>query len=432
MAVAAAAERRARTPAGLAVLAFALLVYGTIVSARKMGDYDVYHRAASRLVAGETVYELGDPHRYLYAPPFVFLFVPLVPVPILAGKLVWFLVNLALAVRVVRLSFRFARFAGRAPPGALVLLLALTLRFLDNNVAHGQMNLVLLWLVLEAYAAAGRERFGIAGLALAGAILTKLFPAVLLLQLALRRQWRFLLATVVGLAVVLAAPVLWWKHEYPAVLASWSAIVIDQAGHYELGNKINQSISAFAYRAFRPYPYGTPFVELPPAAVHAIVALLHAAFLLPLLRLSRRAARRGGEPPEGRGGAELGAWLLYATVLLPYSWKYYFVDLIPACAVVLRRLWSPRPSPYAWGLGVVFVLNLVAGLRLLGKPVALLFQLWSFHFLAVAVLLWLTLRAAAEGEDQSSSGSGSGPSTDRHAPPAGVGGRSSAVSGDFT
>jgi hypothetical protein len=46
------------------------------------------------------------------------------------------------------------------------------------------------------------------------------------------------------------------------------------------------------------------------------------------------------------------------------------------------------------GLYVVFALNLLAGLEILGKRLSTLFQLWSFHFLAVALLFALIARAA--------------------------------------
>ncbi|MGH7859151.1 MAG: glycosyltransferase family 87 protein, partial [Candidatus Binatia bacterium] len=145
--LAAAAESLATRPKVAAAIAIALAVYGAVICSRKMGDYDVYHRAAERLLDGERIYRLEDPHRYLYAPLFPFLFVPLAPLPAFAGKVVWYLVNLALAVSAIRLATQLVFPEGRAPPGFTLLLVLLSLRFLDNNVAHGQMNLLMLWLI---------------------------------------------------------------------------------------------------------------------------------------------------------------------------------------------------------------------------------------------------------------------------------------------
>jgi hypothetical protein len=45
-------------------------------------------------------------------------------------------------------------------------------------------------------------------------------------------------------------------------------------GHYEMANKINQSISAFVYRLFRPYPKGRRLRAR--RAVSTVTVLIHA------------------------------------------------------------------------------------------------------------------------------------------------------------
>ena len=101
---------------------------------------------------------------------------------------------------------------------------------------------------------ASLRRHGLAGFALAAAIAAKIVPAVCLLQVLLRRQWRFAAWTIFGFVALMAIPALWWGAAYPQLLQDWLAVVVDQAGHYEMGNKINQSISAFIYRLFRALP----------------------------------------------------------------------------------------------------------------------------------------------------------------------------------
>src|SRR6185503_16354605 len=183
-----------------------------------------------RLVAGESIYRLDDPHRYLYAPVLTFLFVPLAPLPAIPAGIVWYAFNVWLMVASLVLAERLVYAGERAPPGFRVLLFLLILRFFDNNLGHGQINLFLLWLILVAYDAAGRGREGRAGFALAGAIFTKFFPLVLLLHLALTRRWKFLLATLAALVILLAAPALWWGDTYGDLLGKWIDVLRDQAG----------------------------------------------------------------------------------------------------------------------------------------------------------------------------------------------------------
>ena len=400
-ALAARAESFARTPRGRGVVLVLLCVFGFLHVSKGMGDFKTYQRAADRMVAGEPVYQLGDPHRYLYAPVVTFLFLPLAVLPSTVGKLLWFSLNVVLLFSIFRSTAALVCADGRAPPGLYALLLLLSFRFIDNNIGHGQINILLLWLVVRGYVFAAAGRYPLAGLAIAAAIATKIVPVVFLAQIVLRRQWRFAIATLLAFALLMAMPFLWWGSAYPGVLRDWVAVVVDQAGHYEMGNKINQSISAFAYRVFQPYPGGTPLVVLSPSTVAAIVILIHGAFLLPLAWLSLRLAARGFREPQGPHGDELGLYLLYSTVAAPYSWKYYFVNLVFPVANAARRLYTDGADArrFAIGLSLVFVLNLLAGLEILGDFASTLFQFWSFHFLAVVVLFVLLLPAAFRAAD---------------------------------
>jgi len=386
------------------VLALLFVVYASRHVTRSMGDFKVYHLAAKRAVSGQTIYRLEDPHRYLYAPIVTFAFFPLAALPPLPGKILWLGVNIAVIVSILQSTAALLFRDGRAPPGFYLLVVLLSFRFVDNNLGHGQLNLVLLWLVLRAYLYASRGRYGLAGFALAAAIAAKIVPVVLLVQVLLRRQWRFALWTALGFAVLTAVPAVWWGRAYPELLHDWVAVLVDQAGHYEMGNKINQSISAFTYRLFRPYPEGSPLVELSPGTVRTITLLVHGLFLMPLVLVSSRLATLRRPEPQGPNGDELSLYLLYSTVAAPYSWKYYFANLMFPVAGAVSRLWGPERVTFAADLGIVFALNLLAGLELLGKRMSTTFQLWSFHFLAVVVLFVLLGRAAfrdASREDSS-------------------------------
>jgi hypothetical protein len=186
-------------------------------------------------------------------------------------------------------------------------------------------------------------------------------------------------------------PAAWWGATYPQMFRDWLAVVADQAGHYEMANKINQSIAAFVYRLFRPYPDGSPFYVLPEEAVATVTVLIHVAFVAALVTVSMRSARRHGGSVDSVGGDDLSLYLLYSTVAAPYSWKYYFVNLIFPLGAAVTRLWAGRRD-FEIALWAVFLLNLLAGLELLGRRLSTLFQLWSFHFLAASVLFVMLAR----------------------------------------
>ncbi len=389
--VAARAEALARTRGLRAALVLLVTLYAVLQVSRGMGDFKTYQRAAKRAVAGEPIYRVEDPHRYLYAPVVTFLFFPLAVLPAWAGKSLWLALNAVLLVSIFRTTARLLFREGRAPPGFQVLVLLLSFRFIDNNLGHGQLNIVLLWLVLYAYEETSRSRHALAGLALAGAIAAKIVPAVFLVEILLRRRWRFLAWTIAAFVALMVIPAVWWGAAYPQVFRDWLAVVVDQAGHYEMANKINQSISAFVYRLFRPYPEGSPVFVLSEKAVTTVTVLIHAAFIASLVSISVRNARGTAGTANWVSGDELSLYLLYSTVASPYSWKYYFVNLIFPLGAAVTRLWAGRRD-FEIGLWAVFLLNLLAGLELLGKGLSTLFQFWSFHFLAATVLFVLMTR----------------------------------------
>jgi hypothetical protein len=389
--VAGRAEAVARSRRGQVALALALALYTAHHVSQSMGDFKVYKRAADRAVAGERIYRFEDPHRYLYAPVVTFLFFPLAVLPAVAGRLLWFAFNAVLLVSVFRSAAQLLYPGERAPPGFYALVLLLSFRFVDNNLGHGQLNILLLWLVLRAYEEASRSRYSLAGLALAGAIAAKLVPVIFLLEIVLHRRWRFLAWTVAAFAALMALPVFWWGTAYPLLLRDWLAVVADQTGHYDMANKINQSIAAFTYRLFGPFPSGSPAVVLPAPVVTAITLVLHAGFLVALMLVSWREARRSTEREDPIGADEVSLYLLYSTVAAPYSWKYYFANLIFPLGAASTRLWLARRD-FAIALGAVFLLNLLPGFELLPKRLATLFQLWSFHFLAATVLFVMLAR----------------------------------------
>jgi hypothetical protein len=70
------------------------------------------------------------------------------------------------------------------------------------------------------------------------------------------------------------------------------------------------------------------------------------------------------------------------------------VNLIFPLGAAVARLSTAEQRDFGKGLVAVFLLNLLPGLELLGKRLATLFQLWSFHFVAVAILFAVLWRSA--------------------------------------
>ncbi|MGH7899402.1 MAG: hypothetical protein ACREQQ_15715, partial [Candidatus Binatia bacterium] len=137
-----------------------------------------------------------------------------------------------------------------------------------------------------------------------------------------------------------------------------------------------------------------PVVELSESIVQMTSLAIHAAFVVPLLCLSLRLRAAGATEPQGPRGDELALYLLYSTVLSPYSWKYYFVNLTFPLAAALQRLWESRAPSLEAGLWTVFLLNQLPARDLVGRKLATALQLGSFHFVAAALLFVVLAREA--------------------------------------
>jgi hypothetical protein len=101
---------------------------------------------------------------------------------------------------------------------------------------YGQFHLATIAVAMLALVAFEKERRALGGFLLSGAVMVKLFPVVLLLMLAARRQWRAVIWTVGwGAAITLLAVVVlgltpftaFFSHQLPQ-LASGSAFAFDE------------------------------------------------------------------------------------------------------------------------------------------------------------------------------------------------------------
>ena len=224
-----------------------------------------------QLDSGENIYE-----RFTYPnPPIMALMLrPLAELPPIAGALTWFYMKVALAV----LSFiMIVRMIGTEtepfPPWAIGLAVLLSLRPVLSDLTHGNINLLILFLVISALFAyrSGWDVF--AGIVLALAIACKVTPALFIAYFVWKRAWRCLAGCGIGLALfflVIPAFYLGWA-ENLEFLTSWFRQMVLP---YVIGGAVtsdhpNQSLPGLVVRmltrspsfstwADGPNPFGGP------------------------------------------------------------------------------------------------------------------------------------------------------------------------------
>ncbi len=323
-------------------------------------DFRNYYDAAANLLAGLSPYAVKG---FDYPPLTALIVLPVAWLPYPQARIAWLLVNwLGLAAAGLLLVRILGR--DRAAWLAVAALWALSGTVAENLVL-GQVNPLLLFLVVLAWWGMSRDRAGVAAVAIGLATALKLWPGVLLVALALFHRRR----AAAGFAAALALVVLSWL-PFLALPPPHSPARAD----YWAGNPalLNFSLPAVALRLADPPVRGQllplswrngndPLTFKLPARLAARSAGL-AALLLALgagvLLWATRGADSGGGGAELPAMAAMAAMISLALLASPISWYHYQLLQLPGLALLARR-WAARGP---WTMRLAGLAVLAAGL----------------------------------------------------------------------
>ncbi|MEV5320163.1 glycosyltransferase 87 family protein [Streptomyces sp. NPDC052687] len=307
---------RARLLLVLALAAAVTVFTATVPLLRDWFDLRVYHGAVHHWTDGGRLYDYrvpGTPYGFTYPPFAALALLPLAPVALGTAVVLALLVNLtALAVCLRLLTGPAWRRYGWYGCALAACALALYEPVRDT-VSFGQVNLVLLALVLAdaRLLATGRGRLAGAGIGLAAAI--KLTPALFIGLLLLTRRGRAA-ALATGVAAGATACAAWAAPD--ASRFYWTRALWDTGRVGRLDYVSNQSLQGVLAR-----------LGLTGHAVWAVAVLL---VLGVWAWRSRRAAAAGDWP------AAFALTALTACLVSPVTWVHHLVWLLPAFAVLVR------------------------------------------------------------------------------------------------
>lgn len=345
-------------------------------------DLDVYVAGGRAVLDGSDLYSVVVRNgvdgilRFTYPPFAALLFVPLAVLGPAADVAFTLFSSLAYLV-VVLVSARAARL-GRLQ-ALVVLVLGLALEPVQRTLLFGQVNLVLLALVLvDAFEVRGRWRGVLVGVA-AG---IKLTPAVLIVWFLLRREYRAAATAVVTSAATVALA--WVLLPRDSSTFWFHALGAKDRFGPEVRLWGNQAIGAVVDRA-------TQLHGLPPLAVTAATVVLSALAAGLALLAARRAHRAANDL------AALVAVALGGLLVAPVTWTHHYVWVVPVLVVLLTaRAWL-----VAGATAVVFFLPPMWALAgrandALGYsvPEVLLSAAWALW--AVVILGWVLLARSVD------------------------------------
>jgi hypothetical protein len=292
------------------------------------------HRVSSLHYLG--VAPVGDAHYFIevnaHPPTTVLLALPLAALDYRDAVLVWngiSLVALAVAIWLIARQLGYSAGVRSVLPVFAVLPLCWPL---CSHLQQGQLAMILLLLITVGWAAERSGLLRLSGIFLGAATAIKVFPALLLLPLIVRRQWRIVAWAAIGLAVILGVTlVLLGPAAHVAYLRDVPPVVSEWRSAWN-----NASLSGLWNKLFNPGTKGAGVEPLiySPILARCLVAVSWVFVTYLLIRLARK-AQLPADYDRTFAAAITGMLLL-----TPVTWEHAFLLLLLPLAV----LWSAAPA----------------------------------------------------------------------------------------
>ncbi len=332
---------------------------------------------------GEDIYQ-----RYIYpnAPMMAIILYPLSIIPdvpigsfnLNVGALLWFALKVAMTLLAFIWTVRLVEKLGAPfPPWAQVTALLLSLRPIIGDLSHGNVNLLILFLVVAALLAFKRGHDWLTGLVLALSITCKVTPALFVPYFLWKRAWKTLAGCALGLGLFFfVVPGTFLGHAHNArLLQSWVKHMILP---YTLKGEVitehcNQSLPGVLYRLCthkpsflddedEPAEYHN-LVDADPAILKRVVQACGLGFLLLMIWSCRTPTKdEGGRMKDEartsssfilhpssfnsnwRLAAEFSIVILGMLLFSERTWKHHCVTLLLPFAVLCYYLATQGPS----------------------------------------------------------------------------------------
>ncbi len=343
---------------------------------------------------------------------------PLMALPPVMGALAWYAIKAGLVTVSILLVLRLVRGqTGKLTPAWVeFVILALSLRPILSDLHHGNINLLILFLIVAMLTAWSQGYEVLAGLLLGLAITYKVTPALFIPYFAWKRSWRTVGATGlgIGLFLLIVPSAILGPGANGQYLASWwhrilsPYLVEDQMSEQE----VNQSLIGVLSRLLTATNEGRYervldhlyLASLAPSQVASIAKGISVALVGLLLYLCRTKTDRRDDP---RLLGEFALVVLTMLIVSERSWKHHFVTLVlPYTYLSYRAFVAPLPRrthsilAAALALSALLILTTsteVGGLFLHGQGHKFAQYYGLFFWGAVVLYVATAWRVRAEG-----------------------------------
>ena len=301
---------------------------------------------------------------YLYPPPSLLIFSPLLLVSYNTAKGLLLVINhVCILIVIYLMLFQIAqvqRNRGYSLMLPFMLLYVVCYYPIVSTLNHGQMNLLVLVLLCFVWIGTkkGTSPISIAVALILATLLKPYFIALILFMLMNRKFavvfWFLLLSALLSVVSLAVLPHSLWT--------DWFAYVLPTGGYGEtpigLGSPAvswNQSINGFTSRLFLDNPFNSPLLPSPGAA-RLVPYLASALVVIATVFSPYRMTFLHGEKDIDW---EFSLYLLMVYIVAPLSWEHHLVFILPAILIGLMRSFEGRRN-WFWASVIAFSAYLLA------------------------------------------------------------------------
>jgi len=365
----------------LAVIFSILIVYMFLAVKNHrfwMHDFEVYHKAASRVIDGENLYrgDIDGFYKYKYSPTCAAYFIPMGALPFSIAKVVYWILLSALICLGFYLALKIAMpdFSGQSPVkinGLIFLMASILAVHYERELHLGQVNHLILVCYLAVVYYWRQSRNILSALLWAGSIFIKPFGLIFLPYFIYKREFHLIGWFILTLILFALVPVLFygWQGmlgQYSGWFGELSAELVNKQDLLQPGNHTIFSILA----RFTPFR----LLDFSPTVTHAY----QLSILIALAILFWAVLKKGRGLAENRSLES--AALIALIPLLAFTSQNAFGFLELGVAVILVH-WGELPR---WGKAVSICSFVFSGGNIhdiVGKT------LWNF-FSDISLVAW--------------------------------------------
>lgn len=332
----------------LSAVHFAYQFYGILHTSR-FEDITKIFEAAEKLKNKEDPYEYGitksDPlfaHSYVYPPPFAQFIELFLPLGFAIGIKLWIILNFLLYIVLIGVLVRLFDFKWRSYGFYAFVLIALNFRPAISTLSNGQMDILMLALLIGAFALAIRDLYIASGATLACAIMVKLQPILMVPWYLTRARWRGIFGVVVGIAFIVCVSI---TLNTPVLYERYITNILPARGAELTGHPEDQSLSSFICRLSGV----TGMNKLTPSQHHGIlIATNIVAALLALITMG--VMWYTDDEAEMQLSLSFSAFVTLMLLILPTAWIHYETQLLFPIGALLcyALLFSNRKLFVIW------------------------------------------------------------------------------------